>query len=163
MKNLSKLKKEELIKILTTILKDHPEYHYLVNDVKIIKQDPNKVLKAIEKEIANHTGSVLKAYQVYENYKLNDRASKSLLHIAFEFAGYLFEEIDAYGGEIPDDILDITLEVFEDACRLGVKYHQTSSINQLYDSLNSSIYNFDVIEEFQDVMSYCGAYDLLDD
>jgi hypothetical protein len=138
MKNLSKLKKDELIKILTTILKDHPEYNYLVNDEKISKENPNKVLKAIEREIANHTGSVLKAYQVYGNYKLNDRESKSLMHIAFEFAEYLFEEIDAYGGEISDDILDITTEVFEDACRLGVKYNQGSSLKKIYKSMHSS-------------------------
>ncbi|MDA3932613.1 MAG: hypothetical protein PF513_07760 [Tenericutes bacterium] len=163
MKNLSKLKKDELIKILKMILKDHPEYNYLVNDVEIIKQDSKKVLKAIEREIANHTGSVLKAYQVYGNYKLNDGESKSLMYIAFEFAGYLFEEIDAYGGEIPDDILDITLEVFEDACRLGLEYNQASSINQLYSSLHSSIYNDDIVQEFHDIMSYCGVYDLQDD
>lgn len=163
MKSLNKLKKDELIKILTTILKNHPEYHYLVNDVEIITEDHNKVLKAIEKEIANHTGSVLKAYQAYGNYKLNDKESKSLMHIAFEFAKYLFEEIDAYGGEIPDDILDITTEVFEDACRLGVKYNQTSSLKKMYKSMHSSIYDDDIAIEFQDIMSYCGVYDFLDD
>lgn len=163
MKNLGKLKKDELIKILKIILEEHPEYLHLVNDVEIIKEDHNKVLKAIEREIANHTGSFLKAYQVYGNYKLNEGESKSLMHIAFEFAGYLFEEIDAYGSEVPVDILDITLEVFEDACRLGVKYNQGLSVKKIYKSMHSSICDDDVAIEFQDIMSYCGAYDFLDD
>jgi len=163
MKDLSKLKKNELITILKTILNDHPEYYYLLNDEKMVKQTYNKVLKVIEKEMANHTGSVLKAYQVYGQYKLKDGDSKSLMELAFEFAGYLFEEIDTYGSEIPDNILDMTLEVFEDACRLGVKYHQASRVRHLYDLLNSSIYQDEVALEFQDIMSYCDAYDLLED
>ena len=112
MKNLDKLTKRELIKILKTILKDHPEYFSLIKETKITTLNPKKVLRAIEKEVANHIGSVLKAYQVYQGYKINDSKSKSLMRIAYEFAGYLFEEIDAYGGKPREELVDIALEVF---------------------------------------------------
>lgn len=163
MKNLDKLTKRELIKILKTILKDHPEYFSLIKETKITTLNPKKVLRAIEKEVANHTGSVLKAYQVYQGYKINDSKSKSLMRIAYEFAGYLFEEIDAYGGEPREELVDIALEVFEDACCLACEYKDASIVNSLYESLHSSIYNDDIIEEFHDVMSYCGGFELLDD
>ncbi len=163
MKNLNKLTKNELIKILKTILKDHPKYVSLIKEEKIISKDPEKVLKAIEKEVANHTGSVSKAYHVYQGYKINDSKSKSFMRIAYEFAGYLFEEIDAYGGEPTEELVDITLEVFEDACCLACEYKNAFIINALYESLHSSIYNDDIIEEFHDVMSYCGGFELLDD
>ena len=163
MKNLDKLTKRELIKILKMILKDHPEYFSLIKETKITTVNPDKVLKAIEKEIANHTGSVLKAYQVYQGYKINDSKSKSFMEIAYEFAGHLFGEIDLYGGEPTEELLDIALEVFEDACCLAAEHKDASMINSLYESLHSSIYNNDIIEEFHDVMSYCGGFELLDD
>ena len=163
MKNLDKLTKRELIKILKTILKDHPEYFSLIKETKITTVNPEIVLKAIEKEVANHTGSVLKAYQVYQGYKINDSKSKSFMRIAYEFASHLFVEIDLYGGEPTEELVDITLEVFEDACCLACEYKDASIINALYESLHSSIYNDDIIEEFHDVMSYCGGFELLDD
>ena len=83
--------------------------------------------------------------------------------IAYEFAGYLFEEIDAYGGEPTEELVDITLEVFEDACCLAGEYKDAVIINTLYESLHSSIYNDDIVEAFHDVMSYCGGFELLDD
>jgi hypothetical protein len=163
MKNLDKLTKRELVKILKTILKDHPEYVSLIKETKITTVNPEIVLKAIEKEVANHTGSVLKAYQVYQGYKISDSKSKSFMEIAYEFASYLFEEIDAYGGEPTEELLDIVLEVFEDACCLACEYKDASIINALNESLHSSVYNDDIIEEFHDVMSYCGGFELLDD
>ena len=163
MKNLDKLTKNELIKILKTILIDHPEYFSLIKEVKITSENPEKVLKAIDREIANHTGSVLKAYQVYQGYKINDSKSKSFMRIAYEFAGYLFEEIDAYGGKPREELVDIALEVFEDACCLAAENNEASIINSLYKSLHSSIYNDDIVEAFHDVMSYCGGFELLDD
>ncbi|MFH5881193.1 hypothetical protein [Liberiplasma polymorphum] len=163
MKNLDKLTKNELVKILKTILKDHPEYFSLIKETKIKTVNPEKVLKAIEKEVANHTGSVLKAYQIYQGYKINDSKSKSFMGIAYEFAGHLFVEIDLYGGKPTEELVDIALEVFEDACSLAVEYMDTSIVNSLYESLHSSIYNDDIIEEFHDVMSYCGGFELLDD
>ena len=163
MKYLSKLKKEDLVRILNKMLKEQPQYNSLVEDVKNKKQDAKVVTKIIEKEMANHNGSVLKAYQAYEHYKMDARESKSLMQIAFTFAEYLFEEIETYGGEIPDDLLDITLEVFEDACRLGVHYHEQAKMSLLYASLNSSIYEDDLIEAFYDVVSCSGAYDLLEE
>lgn len=163
MKNLDKLSKNELIKILKTILKDHPEYFSLIKETKITTVNPEKVLKDIEKEVANHTGSVLKAYQIYQDYKINDSKSKSFMEIAYEFAGYLFEEIDAYGGEPREELVDIALEVFEDACCLACEYKDAVKINSLYESLHSSIYTDDIVEAFHDVMSYCGCFELLDD
>ena len=163
MKNLNKLTKNELINILKTILKDHPEYVSLIKEVKITSENPEKVLKAIEKEIENHTGSVLKAYQIYQGYKSNDSKSKSFMRIAYDFAGYLFEEIDANGGEPTEELVDIALEVFEDAYCLACEYKDASIINALYESLHSSIYNYDIIEAFHDVMSYCGGFELLGD
>lgn len=162
MKDLSKLKKEDLIRILKIVLKEQPQYSYLVKDVKDKKQDAKVVMKIIEKEMANHSGSVLKAYQAYEHYKMDEGESKSHMRIAFTFAEYLFEEIETYGGEIPEDLLDITLEVFEDACRLGMQHHELAKMNLLYASLNSSIYDDDLIGAFYDVLSYSGAYDLLE-
>ncbi|MDY0139653.1 MAG: hypothetical protein RBR50_08130 [Candidatus Izemoplasmatales bacterium] len=163
MKNLDKLTKRELIKILKTILKDHPEYFSLIKEVKITSENPDKVLKAIEKEVANHTGSVLKAYQIYQGYKTNHSKSKSFMGIAYEFVCHLFVEIDLYGGEPTEELLDIALEVFEDACCLAAEHKDASIINSLYESLHSSIYNDDIIEDFHDIMSFCGGFELLDD
>lgn len=163
MKNLNKLTKNELINILKTILKDHPEYFSHIEEAEITTENPEKVLKAIEREVANHTGSVLKAYQIYQGYKTNDSKSKSFMRIAYDFAGYLFEEIDAYSGEPTEELVDIALEVFEDAYFLAVEYKDASIVNSLYESLHSSIYNDDIIEEFHDVMKYCGGFELLDD
>ncbi|MCF7924772.1 MAG: hypothetical protein K9L64_06700 [Candidatus Izimaplasma sp.] len=163
MKNLNKLTKNELIKILKTILKEHPEYFSLIKETKITSKNPDKVLNAIEKEVANHTGSVLKAYQIYQGYKTTDSKSKSFMRIAYEFSGYLFEEIDAYGSEAIEELVDITLEVFEDVCCLAIEHKDAAIINSLYESLHSSIYNDDIIEGFHEVMSYCGGFELLDD
>lgn len=105
----------------------------------------------------------MKAYQIYQGYKTTGSKSKSFMGIAYEFAGHLFVEIDAYGGESTEELVDITLEVFEDACCLASEYKDAAIINSLYESLHSSIYNDDIVEAFHDVMSYCGGFELLDD
>lgn len=163
MKNLNNFTKEELIQLLQTILKEHPEYLVLLEAHEKTVPSLKEVSHVIEKEMANHTGSVLKAYQAYQKYRHMDSHSKSFMELSCDFSEYLFEEVETYGSDVTEDLIDITLEVFEDAYRLAVEYKEASLINSLHTSLHSSIYDFELTEAFHDVMSYYGGSEMLDD
>ena len=163
MKKLSNFTKKELIELLQKILKDHPEYLVLLEEHEKTGPSLKEVSRIIEKEMATHSGSVLRAYQAYQSYKRKDATSKAFMEVACDFMVYLFEEVEAYGSDVREDLINITLEVFDDAYGLAVEYKEASIVNTLSTSLHRSIYDFDLAEEFDEVMCSYDGFEMLDD
>ena len=161
-KDYNKLKKSELITIIEVLLSKHPENRQIVDAYPMKKApDFNAVLKCIEKEMANHTGSALKAYQTYQAFKHKHMGSPELMKLAKEFADYLFEEIDAYSNP-PDDIIDLTREVFGDVCRLASSLNQKEEIIALTNTMYTSIDHENIIDAFHDIISYYDLFEVIE-
>lgn len=145
---LNQLTKKELIELLRKIIFNNPSAHiFIKNTLDVCKPNINYYRKKIEKELLNHTGSYILAYQIYTEFRETSPSDQDIFTLSLETVELLLDELDTYSSEYPDDLMDYIVEVYDDSCRLVVSTNELSKVKQLSEFLNISIYSDNFIEE----------------
>jgi hypothetical protein len=152
-KDLERLKqksKEELLELIVTICnKNDNAMEYIHNVLNSKVSNSKATLKKIQKMLDNPASEYSSVYMVVKHFLETNISDQDSLVVAVETASFFIDDLESYGYMHPEELYDITIEVYEMALSLASRMKDMKAANELHYMIPGDLDS--VYEEFINV------------